>query len=44
MYQLREIPILFKKHILRRKDIKRQTPLYEVVGEKTFAPTGAAAA
>jgi len=43
-YQLREIPILFKKYILRKKNVVRQPPLYETSSEKTYAPTGAAAA
>jgi len=44
-YQLREMPILFKKYVLRKKDVVRQAPLYEVdANEKTYAPTGAGAA
>lgn len=43
-YQLREVPIWFKKHILRQKNVEEQPPLYEVADdEKTYAPAAAAA-
>ena len=43
-YQLREVPIWIKKHILRRKDVPEQEPLYEVADDqKTYAPTAATA-
>jgi hypothetical protein len=43
-YQLRQVPIFFKKHILRQKDVKEQEPLYEVADdEKTYGDAIAAA-
>jgi hypothetical protein len=43
-YQLRQVPIWIKKHILHRKDVQEQEPLYEVTkDQQTFAPTAAAA-
>ncbi|CCA67930.1 related to myo-inositol transport protein ITR1 [Serendipita indica DSM 11827] len=45
MYQLRQVPIFIRKHILRQKNVQEQPPLYEEVSNenKTFAPTAAAA-
>ena len=43
-YQLREISILFRKYVLRQKNVTRQQPLYETEEEKTYAPAGGAAA
>jgi hypothetical protein len=44
-YQLRQVPIFFKKYVFRMKNVKEQPPLYEEVSNenKTFAPTAAAA-
>jgi hypothetical protein len=45
VYQLRQVPIFFKKYVFRMKNVKDQSSLYEDVANenKTFAPTAAAA-
>ena len=43
-YQLKALPKNVMRHIFRRKNVKELPPLYHYEGEKTFAPTGGAAA
>lgn len=45
LYQIRQVPIFIKKHILRKKNVQEQAQLYEEapLEHKSFAPTAAAA-
>jgi len=45
MYQLRQVPIWFRKTVLRQKNVKEQPPLFEPIPEqeKTFGEAAAAA-
>ena len=43
-YQVRALPRNVMRHIFRMKNVPEMPPLYHYEGEKTFGPTGAAAA